>query len=296
MRKFYFLQLLLILMILFGGIYLFGTQKRPSFPKLDTPSEIAEKYNPADATKLPPSSPKPSPSPKPLTFAEMNALYGPCANLSTLMYHHIQDLGLAKTKNQQNLTVDTQVFKKQMQYLKDSGYSTISMSDLVGFFDSGTAIPKRALLLTFDDGYDDFAINAVPILRDFGFKATLFTPTGLINNPGYLSWASVLSISQGKDVEFANHTWSHKAMRKDGSIDEKEISLADTQLSEKGLDIPKVFAYPYGSVSDIAQTLLTKYGYKLAFTTRHGSILCEKQRLILPRVRIGNTTLSAYGL
>lgn len=293
MKKFHFLPLpFLVLVLILGGIYFVATKQ----PRLETPTEIARKYNPLDATKIPPTtSPTPTPTSRPLTFAEMNTLYGPCTNLPTFMYHHIQDLAFAKTKNQQNLTVDTGVFKEQMQYLRDKGYHTLGMADLIAFFDAGSAVSKKSVLLTFDDGYDDFATNALPILREFGFQATMFTPTGLINNPGYLSWDTLLSIAQGGNVEFANHTWSHKAMRSDGGLDEKEISTADTQLTERGLDNPKVFAYPYGTVSDIAQALLTKYGYKLAFTTRHGSTLCEKQRLILPRVRIGNTPLAAYG-
>lgn len=291
MKKIHFLPIpFLVLVFVLGSIYILASQNTPR-PQFDNPSEIARKYNPFDATKIP-ASPTPTPTSRPLTFAEMNALYGPCANLPTLFYHHIQDLGLAKTKNQQNLTVDTEIFKKQMQYLKDKGYQALSMSDLVSFFDSGASLPKKSLLLTFDDGYDDFYLNAYPILNQLGFKATMFTPTGLIGNPGYLSWDQIASMS---NVEFANHTWSHKSMRADGGIDEKEIVTADTQLTERGLDSPKVFAYPYGTVADIAESILTKYGYKAAFTTRHGSILCKKQRLILPRIRIGNINLSGYG-
>ncbi len=241
---------------------------------------------------LPTPTPSPTPTPKPLTFSEMNTLYGPCITLPTFMYHHIQDMTLARTKNQQNLTVDTVNFQKQMQYLKDKGYQTLAMSDLINFFSGGASIPRKSVLLTFDDGYDDFYLNAYPILSQLGFKATMFTPTGLIGNPGYLSWNQIGSMS---NVLFANHTWSHKNMNANGSIDEKEISLADTQLMQRGYDNPKVFAYPYGSANVIAENLLSKYGYTLAFTTKPGNILCKKQSLILPRVRIGNISLGSYG-
>ena len=76
---------------------------------------------------------------------------------------------------------------------------------------------------------------------------------------------------------------------------DKEISLADTQLGEHGLNTPRVFSYPYGLSSNIASQILTKYGYSLAFTPVSGSTLCQKQRLQLPRIRIGNTNLDAYG-
>ncbi|KKR39562.1 MAG: hypothetical protein UT72_C0006G0021, partial [Candidatus Woesebacteria bacterium GW2011_GWB1_40_101] len=64
---------------------------------------------------------------------------------------------------------------------------------------------------------------------------------------------------------------------------------------ERGLGSPKVFAYPYGGVSSVAERVLLKYAYKLAFSTRYGSILCKKQRFELPRIRIGNSPLSSYG-
>lgn len=256
-----------------------------------TPSEIAKHYS----SPSPTASPTPTPTPRPLTFAEMNALYGPCVFLPTLLYHHIQSWEDAKQKGQTALSVDTDYFRNQMKHLKDKGYVTASMNDLVNFFDNGILIPTGSILLTFDDAYIDFATDAVPILREFGFKATLFAPTGLINNPGYLSWDTISSITPGGDILFANHTWSHHNLMAQESVIEKEISTADTQLAERGLNNPKVFAYPYGLPNASAETFLTKLGYKLAFTTRPGSALCKKQRLELPRIRIGNTDLSFYG-
>lgn len=258
--------------------------------KLLTPQEIAKYYSPP-----PVPTPTPTPTPRPLTFAEMNARYGPCVYLPTFLYHHIQDLEKAKENGQFNLTVGTDYFRRQMQYLKDNGYRTATMNDLINFFDSGIPVGAKSVLLTIDDGYSDFATDAVPILREFGFKATLFTPTGLINNPGYLSWDTIASLAPGGDILFANHTWSHRNVAASLDVVEKEITTADTQLTEKGLGSPKVFAYPYGFSSSQAESVLSKLGYKVAFTTVPGSTLCKKLRFDLPRVRIGNADLSAYG-
>ncbi len=238
-------------------------------------------------------TPTPTPSPRPLTFAEMSTLYGPCVSLPTLMYHHVQTKESAEAKKQTSLSVYTDIFKSQMQYLKDKGYNTLSMTDLVSFFDSGVAIPKHSVLITFDDGYEDFYTDAFPILRDLGFKATVFTPTGLINNPDYLIWEQIASMN--RSVLFANHTWSHKNVGVSESIMQYEISTADTQLTERGLNSPKVFAYPYGFDSGQAQLYLSSLGYKAAFSTTPGNILCLKRRFDLPRVRIGNIPLSSYG-
>jgi peptidoglycan/xylan/chitin deacetylase (PgdA/CDA1 family) len=238
-------------------------------------------------------TPTPTPTPKPLTFAEMNARYGPCVRLPVLMYHHVQTEEAAKANKQTGLTTFSDFFQKQMQYLKDKGYNVATMNDLVNFFDNGTQIPAKSVLITFDDGYGDFATDAFPILQSFDFKATVFSPSGLMNNPGYLSWDQTSSMNGS--ILFANHTWSHKNVGGTVSEMQYEISTADTQLSEHGLNSPKVFAYPFGLDSSASEKFLTSLEYKAAFTTIPGNILCKEQRLSLPRIRIGSTSLSSYG-
>ncbi len=241
------------------------------------------------------ATPTPTPTPRPLTFAEMNTLYGPCVYAPTLMYHHVQSPEAAKAKNQTGLTARTADFKTQMQYLKDKGYSVISMQDLLNFFEQGIKPSSKSVLLTFDDGYDDFYTDAYSILREFNYPATVFIPTGLMNNPGYLYWDKIAEMS-ANGILFANHTWSHKNVAAKEEVLKMEISTADVQLNEKGLNTPKVFAYPYGLEGSLAISFLRGLNYKLAFTTRHGGTLCKKQMLDLPRIRIGNGSLSIYGL
>jgi peptidoglycan/xylan/chitin deacetylase (PgdA/CDA1 family) len=223
----------------------------------------------------------------------MNQVYGPCVRLPVLTYHHIQTEEAAQAGKQISLTTYTDFFQKQMQYLKDKGYRVASMEDLINFFDVETPIPPKSVLITFDDGYSDFATDAYPILQSFGYKATMFLPTGLMDNPGYLTWIQIAGMNG--QVLFGNHTWSHKNVGVGSATMQYEISTADTQLAERGLNSPKVFAYPYGFDTKIAESYLISLGYKVAFTTTPGSILCKKQRFALPRIRIGSTSLANYG-
>jgi peptidoglycan/xylan/chitin deacetylase (PgdA/CDA1 family) len=258
------------------------------------PSQMADLLASPSATPV--VSPTPTPTPRPPTFAELNAQYGPCAIVPTLMYHHVQDEATAKADGHAQLTVATPNFRGQMEYLRDHGYSVITMAQLLAFFDQGTALPKKSVLLTFDDGYDDMASDAWPILQELHFPATWFIPTGLMENAGYLRWSQIKDIAQSGLVLMANHTWSHHTMAGSVAAENKEIDTAKTQLAERGLDTPHVFAYPYGTVGKNSTDVVTQAGYTLAFTTRHGSTLCKGQRLILPRIRIGNARLSSYGL
>jgi peptidoglycan/xylan/chitin deacetylase (PgdA/CDA1 family) len=241
----------------------------------------------------PSASSTPKATPKPMTFAEMNTLYGPCVHLPVLMYHHIQSEDAAKADKQTGLTTYTDFFQKQMQYLKDKGYNIASMNDLVNFFDSGTPVPSKSVLLTFDDGYEDFYTDAYPVLQSLGYKATMFVPTGLMDNPDYLTWDQISAMNG--PVLFANHTWSHKNVGVSVSTMQYEISTADTQLANHGLGSPKVFAYPYGLHTTQSEQYLASLGYQAAFTENSGSILCKGQRFALPRIRIGSTSLSSYG-
>lgn len=286
MPKKKFLLFLLLAAVAIFTTFLVVLSSRSRLPKTPLPKK--------SASPTPSPSPTPTPTPKPLTFAEMNALYGPCVFLPVMMYHHIQPLDEAKASGQSALTVTTEFFEKQMKYLNDKGYHVVSITSLTDFFQNGTGLPKKSIVITFDDGYADFYTNALPILRQYGYPATLFIPTGLMNNPGYLSWNQI-SEAAGSGIYVANHTWSHKnvMMAKEKIL--YEIATADTQLSERGFNQSKIFAYPYGLESNNAEKILTDLKYNLAFTTNSGSTQCKKQKFDLRRIRVGNTALSAYG-
>lgn len=300
------LKIIGILLVVFAAsvglsYWWYSNQLNKERAQLPTPAQLAQEYDQV----LPPLSSSPSgevnsstPSTKTtptLSFAELNRQVGPCVILPTLMYHHVQDLTKAKQLGHAQLTVGTSYFEKQMQYLKDQNYTVVGMTDLINFFDNGTSLPRKPVLLTFDDGYDDFATDAAPVLESFGYKATLFTPTGLLENPGYLHWSTLPDLA-AHHILIANHTWSHHSMGASKPVIEKEITLADQQLTQRGYDSPKVFAYPYGLSSPYAVKFLATQGYEIAFTTQHGSTLCRGQRLLLPRIRVGNAQLSLYGL
>lgn len=282
-----FLFILVSTVVLFA-VYKFGIKENASVGKNGFGKII---------DNAPSSSPtptfSPTPTPTPMSFSEMNRLFGPCVKLPVLMYHRVQTKESAVANKQTSISVYTDIFESQMQYLKDKGYNVVSMNDLVNFFDNGVGILPKSVMITFDDGYADFATDANPVLQKFGFSATVFVSTGLVNNPGYLSWEQINSI--GGRILFANHTWSHKNVGTDTKTMEYEILTADTQLSEHNVNSTKVFAYPYGFDTGASEKYLNSLNYKAAFTTVSGNTLCKKQRFALPRIRIGNTSLSSYG-
>ncbi len=308
LKKYFFIALPIVLIVAILMPFLFhrGLSKSSSFT-----TSVLSSVVPTPVPQIAPPTPSPPVAPKiasasatasssaglqQLSFTDSTKQFGPCAVVPTLMYHHIQAADLAKAGGYTSLTVNPQFFSEQMQYLKDHQYTVIKMQDLVNFFNNGTALPKKPVLISFDDAYEDFDTVAVPVLNQFQYPATMFVPTGLIENPNYLTWSQMQSIAGSGRVLFANHTWSHRSMGASNPVIEKEITTADAQLHDHGYDSPKIFAYPYGTTSPYAISFLGSQGYQVAFTTKRGSILCKGQRLTLPRMRIGNAQLNLYGL
>lgn len=238
----------------------------------------------------------PTPTAHQVTFSELDNKFGPCTRVSVLMYHHIQPESIAKKLKQTGLTVDPEWFEKHIIYLQEKGYSIISPEKIVDFFDKGIALPNKSVVISLDDAYEDNYFYAWPILKKYSARATIFTPTGLVNVFDYLNWSEIAEMNNSGLIYFGNHTWSHRGSVASVDILDKEIKLADTQLNVHGLNKSKIFAYPYGKPSFNAEEVLKKYEYKLAFTTKHGHILCKQQRFELPRVRVGNAPLGRYGL
>ena len=92
---------------------------------------------------VPTASPSATPTavitPKPLSSAERNRLYGPCVNLPVLMYHHVEREEEAVKNKRTGLNVPPEMFKKQMTYLSENHFTTITPADLVNFFDYANA-------------------------------------------------------------------------------------------------------------------------------------------------------------
>ena len=219
---------------------------------------------------------------------------GPCVDLPVLIYHHVQPLAMAKRNSQMGLTISPEYFRQHLKYIRDKGYKVVEAKDLINYFDKGKELPNNSIMITFDDGYEDNFIYMWPILREFGYEATIFLATGLVDNPGYLSWQQVGEMKE--EIYFANHTQTHRGSSENKEVLYDEIQTSNKQLNDRGLDQVMVFAYPYGIPSTIAQGVLMELRYNLAFTTNNGRIQCRGNRLALFRIRTGNFGLEMSGL
>lgn len=130
------------------------------------------------------------------------------------------------------LTASLEVFESQMSALATSGYQAITLDDLYSYMMLGKEIPTQAVVLTFDDGYLDNYVYAFPILKKYGFKATIFMPTEFVDpletprktlddvwngmiamhdlpSPGFLSWAEMRLMESSELIQIESHSTTH---------------------------------------------------------------------------------------
>lgn len=228
-------------------------------------------------------------SPSPIIQQEI----GPAAKeIPVLMYHHI--LRKEENKNFKNnySVISQEEFESQMKLLYEKGFYTMTPYEMEKFLKKEINLPDKSVLITFDDGYLSNYLYAYPILKRYGFKATLFVVTSAIRetpqkfNPDQLNFISWEEINKSVDVfDYASHTHAmHNQDKGMGFLVTKPESEVrqDIKRSKEllGLDY---FAYPYGQYNAKTIAILQEAGFKLAFTTKEGNVTQESKPFELGR-------------
>ncbi len=233
----------------------------------------------------------------PVARAEENIANDFCLNVPVLFYHHIKPLSIAQQLGHAQLTVDSDLFDKQMAYLSTQGYHFLSADDLADALMNHRNLPEKSILVTIDDGYDDNYVYAFQILKKYNAVGNFMIPAGLIENKGYMTWNQLKEMVGNPLMHIYNHTWSHAFLG--GVVKDKiefEISTANKQLEDNLGKHISIFTYPYGSFNQLVIGILKENGFTAAFSTINGSMQCESYIFALRRINIGNAPLSSYGL
>jgi peptidoglycan/xylan/chitin deacetylase (PgdA/CDA1 family)/nucleoid-associated protein YgaU len=188
-----------------------------------------------------------------------------------LVYHNMgpEDRG--------RLVIGVKKFEAQMKALRAEGFQSVSISDYLEFTAGRKQLARKSVLITFDDGYRSFIQYARPILKDYGFTATLFVYSDFVGGGG-MSWKELSAmIAQGFDVQA--HSKTHSSLRrKEGEPQEAYAKRIEAELAYPAEQFRKqlgrasdVLAYPYGDTDDELLPFVVKYGYVAAFTVRRQS-------------------------
>ncbi len=240
----------------------------------------------------PTATPTPPPTPSAVPTPELTAAGAP-PYLPILMYHYIREVDEALDPLGFRLSVRPERFDEQLAWLRENGYQTLRMRDLAACLRAPGGCPAQAVVLTFDDGYVDNALVALPALERHGFTATFFIVSGLVGEEGYMSWAQLEQL-RDSGMEIGAHTVSHADLT---ALDpaQARAEMADSLRElERRLAIEVVsFSYPSGSYTPELALLARDAGFTSAVTTEARDSL---ERLYeLPRRRVlGGETIEGF--
>lgn len=174
--------------------------------------------------------------------------------------------------------VSSAAFAGHLRWLARRGYRSLALADVDAYLAGGAVPPRRAVAITFDDGYEDNYTHAWPLLRRYGFAATVFLIADAVGGDngfdrdvaGYEP-ATMLSAGQIREMRrsgivFGSHGRAHRApltALNDRALDRELVS--SRRALEGLLDAPvDYFAYPYSKVDARIEAAVARAGYRLA--------------------------------
>jgi peptidoglycan/xylan/chitin deacetylase (PgdA/CDA1 family) len=214
---------------------------------------------------------------------------GDSQTVPVLTYHQFSTDGTAN-----RMTVPASKFEAQMRFLLDNDYQVVSLDQFFDFLEFKTQLPERAVVITADDGWKSFYEIAYPILKKYGYPATLFVYTDFPESDELaLTWPMIKEMAKnGVDVEC--HTKSHRNLRMKRGEDfkaylktlEDEIKGEQSDMKRKAGLTCRYLAYPYGGRNPLVTALTQKYGFRAAFTVTRGSNTFFTQDFLVRRSMI----------
>lgn len=202
--------------------------------------------------------------------------------LLVIYYHEVVEKGQGSTYQK----IEIEKFEAQMKYLYEQGYQTLFFSEVK------EPLPKKALIVSFDDGFRTVFANAAPIMKKYNIKGNVYLPTAYIDvDPHFMTWDMVKALQKENQFEFQAHTHQHKDIR---ALEPHEL-LDEANTSNKIIMeqlgyCPVAFCMPYGaydkkSVQQIRD--MRKYDFLLG--SFYGMLDIRKcGKRVLPRIGISN--------
>lgn len=214
-----------------------------------------------------------------------------------LCYHEIDDLGDDPVLAEYG--VPPLLFESQIETLERAGYRFVHPDEVVALVEGRGGVPRRALLLTFDDGYRGVAEAAAPVLERRRIPAVVFVVADRLGKDNdwdraigarrleLLDTAELARLA-GRGFEIASHGRTHRPLpRLDDPELRDEIAGSMRRLADLGLGAPRFFSFPHGEHDTRARCEASRAGYRAAFTVTPGIFGPRSDPLAAPRIEIG---------
>ncbi len=208
-----------------------------------------------------------------------------------IMYHNIMK---SNTKSSKFIVTKNQL-EEDLEFLKNNGYNTIVMNDLVEYVYNNKPLPEKPIILTFDDGYYNNYVYAYPMLKEYGFKGVLsvigyytdmYSENGEKNeNYSHVTWEDIKEMSESGVMELQNHSYNlhstdkgrNGSKKKKGESKEeyKKMLTGDLEKLQNGFSenlkfTPNTYTYPFGSVSEASYDIIKELGFKCTLSCESG--------------------------
>lgn len=225
-----------------------------------------------------------------------------------LMYHHVTP------DMRREGCITPQRLSKDLELLKLNGFNIIPVEQLAAFTDGKVEVPPNAVVITFDDGYDDIYLHAFPVLKKHQVSSVVFIIGGMVGQDGYLNWDQVRSMERSGLITFGGHTFNQHYRapvspyqkqpatvawiydEQSGHYETREDYLErmsgdcrllqDVFMAELGHST-EYYAYPYGAYSPDYTSVLRDHGYKYIFTVMRGSNSRNQNPALYYRINAG---------
>lgn len=280
-----FAALLVLLSIFVIGLVLFVTlrsipvfEQRPLTDGEKQSAEPSEQFAESEFTKRLPVAQK---------KANPNQFVVPI-----LMYHHIGINTDVSDKIRDDLTVPPDQFEQQVAWLAKSGYHSITLEDVNLHAEGKMKLPLKPVVFTFDDGYDDAILNAVPILKKYGdvgsFAIITEWPGTTSGSNTYATWDQIKS-AMDQGMEIVSHTQNHFDGTNPSVTREyvlKDLKDSITDLNQHLGIASDLLIYPYGHYNEDYVKAAKEAGFVMGVTVHEGAVINPDQLMEVPRIRV----------
>lgn len=203
-------------------------------------------------------------------------------------YHYVEYVADPADFIRKSLDVNPALFERQLKQLSQADYHSYFVRDIPDIFDGKISYDPKSIILTFDDGYEDFYTGAFPLLKKYQMKATIYIIVDKIGKTGYLTKAQIKELLASNLVEVGSHTLDHVYLKQAAAkTASKQILESKKQLEELfGIKIFS-FAYPYGAFNQATVDLVKEAGYSAAVSVISGTMQSPDNQFFLSRIRAG---------
>jgi peptidoglycan/xylan/chitin deacetylase (PgdA/CDA1 family)/SAM-dependent methyltransferase len=225
------------------------------------------------------------------------------ASVPILMYHRVADQGPAALSR---FRVSPRQFQAQVELLRRSGFNSITEAELLAAREANRPLPGRPVMITFDDGYEDLAQAAWPILRQRGFTATVFVVSEHVGGRAewdvehgeaapLMDWDTLRRLSD-QGLQVGAHSASHRPLP---DLTTREVYL-ELLRPKRAIEAelgrtPVSFCYPHGAWDDRVSIAASQCGYELAYSCSEGRSTLTEYPFALSRIEVaGEDDLDAF--